>query len=428
MAAPRIGGEHGYPVTSDPTAIFYNPAALSLGEKNQFQLNVDVVFRTASYRHSFEGNGSDKDLPEPIGAEGANVGTATLFNTFAGANLFYAGHFDDLSLAFAFYVPYGGAVEFDKNTAFSGNRQFPGAVDGVQRWHAISGTFIVGTFSMGGAYRFDRFSLGLAGNIMYTTVGFTQAATATGSNDIDLEGRSRTEAEGWDWSFTIGATVELLPARLWLGLSYLSQPNLGAGSNLHGTLENTFALAPERIDVHQRLPDVVRAGFRYQPDATLQIRISADYTHWSVFEAQCLSRAGEPCGLEPSGRARVGTLRYFNRSLRNTWGARAGVSYWPNEAIEILTGFGYDGNAVPAGTMDAALMDANDLSATVGLGLELSDAYSLGVEYTHFLFFDRDTRGQSILATAPSGSRNPDAAGEYAQSLDLITVVAEARL
>ena len=152
MAAPRIGGEHGYPVTSDPTAVFYNPAALSLGEKNQFQLNVDVVFRGASYRHSCERNGSNKDLPEPVGAEGANVGTATLFNAFAGPNLFYSGHFDDWSLALAFYVPYGGAVEFDKNTAFSGNRQFPGAVDGVQRWHVIAATFIVGTFSAGGAY------------------------------------------------------------------------------------------------------------------------------------------------------------------------------------------------------------------------------------------------------------------------------------
>lgn len=263
---------------------------------------------------------------------------------------------------------------------------------------------------------------------MYTTVGLTQAATATGSNDIKLEGRSRTEADGWDWSFTIGATAELIPARLWLGLSYLSQPNLGAGSNLHGTLENTFALAPEEIDVHQYLPDVVRAGLRYQPDAALEIRISADYTHWSVFDAQCLSRVGEPCGPEPSGQARVGTLRYFNRSLRNTWGARAGVSCWPNEIIEILTGFGYDGNAVPAGTMDAALMDANDLSATVGLDFELSESFSLGVEYTHFLFFDRDTRGQSVLATGASGSRNPDGAGQYSQSMDLITVVAEARL
>ncbi len=426
LSVPYIGGEKGYPVTSNPSAIFYNPAALSLGEGTQLEIDATLVFRSATYTHEFEGDG-DKDFPEPEGAEGANNGTATLFNVIGGPSVFFATHMDDLSIGAGIYVPYGGSLKWDKNEDFAGSADFPGAADGVARWHSIEGSLIVANLSVGGAYKWDRLSLGLAANLMYTQVAFNQARNEASNNDIDREGRSLIEASGWDWSFTVGLTAEIVKEELWFGLSYLSQPNLGDGSTLTGTLDNSFSQSTKDVDFHQSLPDVIRGGLRYVPDPAIEVRLSGDYSRWSAFEEQCVSEAGKPCGLDPDGKALNGTIRHFNRSFKNAWGGRLGFSYFPTDKLEVLGGIGFDSNAIPAKTLEPALMDAGDISATIGGSVAVNDGLSLGAQYTHIQFFDRDTRGLSQLATAASGGTNPDGAGQYSQWMGMLNLSLQAR-
>ena len=431
LAVPRVGGDKGYPVTSNPSAIYYNPAALSLGEGHQLEIDATIAFRSATYTHQLEGDeDAKKDHAEPEGAEGANNGTATLFNVIAGPSVFYAAHWDDLAFGAGLYVPYGGSMEWDKNNAFAGNEEYPGAVDGVARWHSIEGQLIVANLSLGGAYKMDRLSLGLATNFMFSQINILQARTGLGTNEIADEERSLIEVSGWDWSFTLGATVELIEEELWLGLSYMSQPNLGDGSVLTGTVENSFQNAPLDADFHQNLPDVIRAGLRYEPDPAIQVRLSGDYTRWSVFKEQCVGRAGEPCSVDPDGSVTHGSgvIRHFNRSFNDAWGARLGFSYYPTKTFEVLGSIGYDSNAIPAATLDPALMDADDISATVGFNVGLTDTLSLGAEYTHIQYFDRDTRGQSEIALAPSGAGlNPDGAGLYNQWIGMLNVGLQAQ-
>jgi long-chain fatty acid transport protein len=428
LSVPYIGGEKGYPVTSNPSAIFYNPAALSLGEGTQLEIDATLVFRSATYTHEFEGDG-DKDVAEPDGAEGANNGTATLFNVIGGPSIFYATHLDDLSIGAGFYVPYGGSVQWDKNEDFENTATYPGAVDGVARWHSIEGSLIVANLSLGGAYKLDRLSLGLAGNLMYSQVSFNQARTPGSDNNIGSEGRSLIEASGWDFSFTVGVTAEIVREELWVGLSYLSKPNFGDGSTLTGTLDTTFPPSPptqDDIEFHQNLPDVIRGGVRYVPDPAIEIRLSGDYTRWSSLHEQCVAKSGSPCGID-EGKVLNGTLRHFDRSFTNAWGARLGFSYFPTKKLELLGGIGFDSNAIPAENLDPALMDSDDLSATIGVSSEVSDSLSLGAQYTHIQFFDRDTRGQSELALAPSGGRNVDGAGQYSQWMGMLNVSMQAR-
>ena len=432
LAVPRVGGELGYPVTSNPSAIYYNPAALSLGEDHQLEIDGTIAFRGATYTHEFEGDEqTKKDAAEPEGAEGANNGTATLFNVIAGPSAFFAAHFDDLALGAGIYVPYGGSVKWDQNEAFAGNEEYPGAVDGVARWHSIEGQLIVANLSLGGAYKLDRLSLGLATNIMFSQVQFNQARTGIGDNNAALEERSLILVSGWDWSFTLGMTIELVTDKLWFGSSYMSQPNLGDGSVLSGTLENSFGSEPVDVDFHQSLPDVIRAGLRYEPDPAIQIRLSGDYSRWSAFKEQCVGRSGKPCAIDADGAAPAnsGTIRYFNRSFKDAWGARVGFSYYPTDTLEVLGGIGYDSNAVPAETLDPALMDSDDISATVGLHVGVTDGVRLGAEYTHIQYFDRDTRGQSELAIPFDGSpgKNPDGAGQYSQWIGMLNLSLQAR-
>src|SRR5262245_22239261 len=79
FATARFGGEHGNPITFNPTAVYYNPAGLA--ESTGFHLfgDVNIAFRGATFKHepiaSCDATGGTHpcDTPEPPGAEGANT-------------------------------------------------------------------------------------------------------------------------------------------------------------------------------------------------------------------------------------------------------------------------------------------------------------------------------------------------------------------
>src|SRR5262245_45104378 len=74
FATARFGGEHGYVVTENPTALYYNPAGLAESEGTHIWVEYDLALRSAGYQHKK----AKTDLDEPKGGEGANFGTGTL--------------------------------------------------------------------------------------------------------------------------------------------------------------------------------------------------------------------------------------------------------------------------------------------------------------------------------------------------------------
>src|SRR5829696_4332538 len=79
FSTARFGGEHGNPVTTNPTAIYYNPAGLAESEGIHIFVDGNIAFRGATYKHT----AAPTDNPEPAGAEGANTDEANLFNVVA---------------------------------------------------------------------------------------------------------------------------------------------------------------------------------------------------------------------------------------------------------------------------------------------------------------------------------------------------------
>src|SRR5690242_26009 len=79
FATARFGGEHGNPVTTNPTAIYYNPAGIAESEGVHIFLDGNIAFRGASFTHVT----APSDSPEPAGTEGANTDQADLFNVVA---------------------------------------------------------------------------------------------------------------------------------------------------------------------------------------------------------------------------------------------------------------------------------------------------------------------------------------------------------
>ena len=450
FAASRFGGEFGHPTTDHPSAIYFNPAGLALSTGTGLYLEGLFIYRGANYTR--DSGAIDNIVPDgevatgtPEDAVSANAGEATLANMLAAPFVAVTSDLGvkNLGVGLALYAPFGGSASWDQNSAYEGNEQYPGAVDGPARWATIEGTIQALYVSLGGAYRIPaaRLSLGLSINGVRQVVDTVRARNTSGTDHLTsstgtvVEGRSLVEVSGTTLSIGAGVIWEAND-KLRVGASYQSQPGFGENT-LKGDLTNQYgtgSVEPGPIDFLQSLPDVIRLGASLRVNPKVELRLSGDYTRWSVFDRQCLLDANQPdrnCDITDSGAVgpdAVGVIVVLPRDWKDTYGFKAGGSYFHTPNLELFGGASYDSSAVPDKTLDPALMDMPKLVASLGARMKLlGEKMTVIASYTHVYYFSRttdprlrDSNGDVIAPSPPS--LNPDSAGTYKQFIGMLTV------
>ncbi len=438
----RFGGEHGHPTTTNATALYYNPAGIAASEGIHLYIDGNFAYRAASYEHQRNDSlPAAVEQPDAPTAEGANYGEASLFNFAASPTIGLTAQLDHLAIGLAFFTPFGGAAKWDQNDALKGSN-FPGAVDGVQRWYSISGRIQSSYVTLGAAYEFEfspggpALSVGAGANAIISLVQTLRARNADGSNkyhdngqpDGFAEGRSYLDVSGLDFSFGAGLMLEAMPDELWLGVSYQSRPNISGGMKLTGTLKNVLSGSTSETDValYQDLPDVYRFGGRFRPDDTWEFRLFGDLQRWSALEQQCLGSVDKKCEVNQDGsnpqKADVAVTQNQLRRWEDAFAVRGGASYFTSESLELIGGLGYSGAAVPDETLEPALIDFSNISIAVGARFGLTETIFLATTYTQLIYFSRDTTGKSEQAQFQVPSRSPDSGGKYSQSVGVVNV------
>ncbi len=450
LAAARFGGEHGHPTTDNPTAIYYNPAGIALRPGTRIFLDGSLAARWASYQRSADAINPGGGTPDD--AISANSGTArvqnVLFSPFFGASSDFGTKI--FSAGAAVYFPFGGQAVWAQNSEYAGNKTYPGAHDGVQRWYTIDGK--IRSMYLTGAMAFNipqiGLSIGVTGSAIRSETDTIRARNADGSDDLVnpgintlKEGRSWLKASGWQGGFSIGA-IWNWQQRLWIGASYTSQPNVIGGMTLKGTLSNALGtMAPTAFpaELTQTLPDIIRLGFRVRPVDRVELRLFADYTRWSVFDKQCVldaSVANRKCNFAGAdtalsnpeefggynGDETAGTVQHLPRFWKDAGGARASVSYWFVPQLEAYAGLGFDSSAVRPATLDAALMDMNKISASIGARWQIIRNFAVALTLTDIAYLKVDTKGKNVLNKFKSPTRQPSADGIYKQNILLANI------
>jgi long-chain fatty acid transport protein len=421
FAAARFGGEHGNVTTTNPTALYFNPAGIALADGVHLFLDGTLALRGASWQHA----AAASDPVEPPGGAGANEGTGELFNVFGAPMLGATLGLGRLALGAAVFVPFGGRSHWSKNDAFAGNTTYPLAADGVQRWHSISGAITHLYAAAGAAYRIGPLSLGATINAIASQVKSVRAKNFAGDTlpDLDSEGRATIDVSSVHASFGVGALLEAVPDRLWFGASYQAQPGLGPIQH-SGTLtiEDRGAKGDLSVQLHEALPDIVRLGGRFRPVDAWELRLFGDLTRWSVARTTCLGLKGEPCVVTATGADPNGGVIPLNllRGWNDTIGVHVGLSHWPRPHIELFTGAGFETAATPDETLDPELPDANNISGALGARWQLLSGFFVSGSYTHIQYLVRDNTGLSILSLADVPTRRPDAGGRYTQWIGVI--------
>ncbi len=424
----RFGGEHGHPVTTNPTAIYYNPAGLAESKGFHLFLDTNLAVRRASYQHTPH----PSDVPEPPDAQGANTDKATLFNVLAAPMIGASYNYEGFAVGAGFYVPFGGTSIWDKNDKFEDHPSYAGPYDGAQRWYSLDGTIQSSYYTFSTAYKIPStgLSIGLSGNAVYSVVDTVRARVGNGSNSVESEGRSYVDVGGWQVSFAAGLMYEAIPEELFFGASYQSKPNVSGGMVLEGKLWNNLSgnnVEKDDIEFHQDLPDIIRVGVKYRGLPDWELRLHGDYQRWSVLENQCIAFPGEDCGVNADGSTAdgTGTTQNIPRHWEDAFGVRAGASYFMNDPLEVMVGAGYDGNAIPDQALDPALMDFHDVTASLGARYQVIEPMFVALTFSQIFYFSRDTAGNNENSEWNTPSKSPDAGGEYEQTISLVNANVE---
>jgi long-chain fatty acid transport protein len=357
----------------------------------------------------------------------------------------------------SFSVPFGGQAVWDSNEKYRGSKPYPGAVDGVQRWYTVEGT--LRSMYLTGALAFNikklGLTLGVSGSAIKSDVNTIRARNADGSDDLVLspddlenpinikEGRSLIDVSGWQGGFGLGF-VWHLKEKFWVGGSYTSQPNVSGGMSLKGELTNVLAQAREpsvtEVELTQTLPDIIRLGLRYRPTEKVELRLFGDYTRWSVNNKQCVldlnvddrscefpnqdSALEDPTNFG-SGSAEdgvKGVTQHLPRFWKDAGGVRFGASYFFTDKIEGYAGLGYDSSAVPAETIDPALLDLHKMSVSLGGRFQIVKNFALALTLTDLIYFSLDTKGKNVLNEFQAPTRQADANGIYKSNIALANI------
>lgn len=435
FSAARFGGEHGNVTTTNPTALYYNPAGIAFSDSPtgvSFFVDATVALRQSTWEHAL----APTDMPEPPGAEGANTGKATLSNRlpsgpYPGPMLGASLRLGSFAFGFGLMAPFAGEAKWAENPKFKNDPNFPLAAGGIQRWHGTTGALTFIYLTGGVAYRYKRVAVGVTGNLILSSLASSQSKTpvGTGEPDVTREGFAALDVNGLHGSFGAGLMVEAIDNRLWFGVGYQAQPQLGP-MKLNGKLRTTYAgdTTQFNVDFHQALPDSLRVGGRFRPTQRLEFRLSGELTRWSVMQSQCVGFEKQPCQVDTTGADATPmgtTIQNLRRRWKDTYGVRAGASVWVRPTVEIFAGTGFETAAIPDDTMNPGLADANHIDGALGGRFQLTDRMFLAASFTLVQFFDRDNTGKSELANFKLPTNLPDGGGKYTQRIEIFNANVE---
>lgn len=438
FSVARFGSEHGTPMTTNGTSLYYNPGGFAASDGTHVFIDITAAWRTAGYQHTVaptdysESGAADGDI-----AREANTHDAKLFNVIPSPSAFVTTKIGDLGLALGFFTPFGGAAKWGKNDDFEGDAKYQGLYDGGQRWYTIDGQLRTSYLSLGVGYHLKDagLSFGVAGNALISLVQTLRARNADGSDNINREGRTYLDASSLDWSIGLGVRWAAPDDKIVIGASWQSAPNIDGKMRFEGTLTNVYgpedALAGGTsgdTDFTGALPNVFRLGGEYKVDETLSLRLFGDYQNWSVLDDHCVVAPGGTCDIQEDGTDAngVGTVNQ-PRNWDDTFGVRAGASYFldDGDGPELFAGLGFASNAIPDEYLEPALMDFDALTPVAGARFKIADGMAIAASYTQVIYFSRDTSGKSVLAGKQPPSRGPDAGGKYSQAVGVLNVNAD---
>lgn len=364
----------GVASVADPSAVFYNPAALARLEGTQIIVGGTMLTPVTSFSGvaPYPGYGVTEEMKRQYFYPPTVYVSHHLSNGWAaGAGL---------------NAPFGLGIEWKNPDAFTG------------RYIVTKADLQALNANASAAYaRGEKWSAGIGADMMFAKVKLQnreQAVVPGGGGAVVDVARVALESDyktGWGWN----AAVSLLPAPEWkLAASYHSKVIVDATGDAIFTqiltgdavLDGAVAagLPPNQgVSTVLRFPAIWTGAAAFSPRPEWTLEADANFIEWSVFEDL-------PIRFDQTPSANQTIIENY----KDSWQFRIGAEH-RLPAFTYRFGYYYDQAAAPDESLTPILPDANRNGATLGLGFKLGADKRWALDlYEMALFVDkRSTNG-----------------------------------
>ncbi|HEY3353275.1 MAG TPA: outer membrane protein transport protein [Polyangia bacterium] len=315
--------------TTEPAAVWYNPAAMAFMPGYQFSAGGTTVFA----RNHFTPQGADHDI------DGKQ------------ATFFLPAIFGTARLSDRWAVGLGGFTTFGLGV------EWP--ADWIGRENAIKASIQTFTLNPGVSYRLlPNMSLAAGLQVVRASVDFKNGLPAAiGGGTVEIGGAT------WGVGGNAGLLWRVAPEVFHAALTYRSRVKLDfTGRADFNVTAPEFQTNPALQDQGGKatitLPDIITAGFMFRPVKKLELTFDANITFWSTYDKLVLDFDVAPTQTLIRNNHIATTLR-----LGADWTT-------PVEGLHARAGFIFDQNPSPKEFLAPSLPDANRTDFAIGLGWE----------------------------------------------------------
>lgn len=375
----RFGGVFGHPNAGGGLALYWNPALLAVETGPVVSADLSLVMRRASYDRVVLESNPNFDAE---GVQEYNTGRGTTSTTAVLPYGALGGALDAgpvrIGVAAGLYPAYGGSVEWDK--ALDTPAEYPGAIDGPQRWASIASQLLSIHYSGALAISVPDVGLSIGATLSYAdgSLDTTRARNVNREEEmVDSlgnlqEGRVWLDAEGSALAGSLGVSYET--GRVRLSAVYRTAYHI----RFEGPLTQAFATQPPGpVDSYIviNFPHVLQTGFEVEFDR-ITVAAATDFSTWSrMVNTDLLSDAEEP-----------EMLLAIPRDLDNTLSVRGFLGGDIINGLHLSGMFGIDPSAVPPKTNEPGLNDALKFQLGLGARIDLAGDSQLLVSYVEDVY------------------------------------------
>ncbi|PIE35881.1 hypothetical protein CSA56_02200 [candidate division KSB3 bacterium] len=399
-AASIAMGMGGIGKADDLSAIYQNPAGLTLSRGTQVYGNLAGIAPTATYtRTGYDSiDTEDSLIPVPSFVISSDFG----------------GRLEDIVLAFGVNAQFGLRSEYDDlgpQRYISTNISLVTVYVGPYAAWQITPTFSIGA---GIQYVHASSEIGQKANYggaLYQMAAAQNPAAADPSwnenpaldGDIDI-----TDATDDSVAGNLGLMWKPSDV-LQLGLTWRS----GVEFDLEGDVDldipamltqmsgGVFQSLTTKAKTTLSLPQTIGAGLSYRPTEQLTLTTDINWNNWSVYEDIDFEFEDNTMYLPDSPNP---------RDWEDTWTFRLGGEYMIRENIALRAGYLFDQSPIPDKSVGPELPTSDRHGITIGVGYEWENV-TLDLAYAH-LFIDDRTVTDSI--------RDPEPVGDYEAAANII--------
>jgi long-chain fatty acid transport protein len=392
VGAPAVGMGGAYAaIADDATAIYHNPAGISLYPQTSFLLDIGVVIPDRQYQPA-DCSVTAPDLPAC--ANGVTTGarrtehemmTPTLVPAFAFSTRFGSAHGEGasrLAIGFATFLTQGGSVAFSDKLSY------------VDRLGVRKSNITLLEFVPAVAYQASDFLAVGAG--LRIGVGFFDLDATTLYSTPAITPPVSVSTVGVTAGASLGVMVRPLQ-RLNLAFVYRTAMKVPASGSIDVDAAGSTPASHSSLNVDLRFPQQFSVGAAVKPIERLRLAVQLDWTNWSSLDHLTLK-------YPPSA-----TEIYLN--FNDSWTGHVGAEYFIGDAMVARLGYAIDTKAVPDATMERQYVDGLKHSVGAGFGYAITKRFR-GDAAFEYLFAAPTRTVAASPATVPVGLQNV-APGSY---------------